>query len=153
MRKLSALIIFVFIFICIAIIFYFLLTPKKMSKIIVEELKVIQKPSSTPTIVVPIASLPKQKKEKKFDIIEGKIELIPMDTSNPDSPKMTVLIENKHNEIIVLTNHPYVTTLRKIYLNKNIKLKGFFRKNVVIYGREYKSFWIEDHELLKEGVK
>jgi hypothetical protein len=147
-----------FIFLPIIIIIaaltaYFILMPKKVSKILQKELKVIQKSSTTATIIVPIATVPKETKEKKYDVVEGKIDTIPMDTSNPNSPKMTVLTENTHNEVIVLTNVPYTTTLRKLYFEKEVRLKGFWRKNVVIYGREYKSFWIEDYELLKKESK
>ncbi|MEM2507196.1 MAG: hypothetical protein QXF61_09170 [Nitrososphaeria archaeon] len=122
--------------------------PAKKSKIIVKETKYLQR-GTTIQIILPIAELPKQEKEKKLDTLEGTISSVPMDTANPESKKMTVIID-KNNEVTVITNHPYVVTLTKLYMNRKVLLKGYWKKDVVIYGRRYKNFWVEDHELLKQ---
>jgi len=147
MKKKFILLGIVLIIICILI--YYLSLPKKVSKIIVRELKTIHKPASTATTFIPIATLPKENKEKKFDILEGKIVSIPMDSYNPVSPRMACLLEEKDNEFIVLTNVLYTNTLKKLYIGKYVILKGIWRKDVVIYGKRYKSFWVEDYELSK----
>ncbi|MFN3551447.1 MAG: hypothetical protein ACK4WJ_06545, partial [Endomicrobiia bacterium] len=66
--------------------------------------------------------------------------------SDPHSLQMTVLLD-KNNEVISLTNAPYVNTLRNLYLDKDVRLKGKWRKDAIIYGRRYKCFWIEDFEI------
>ncbi len=132
----------------ICFLFYrWFISNKKVSKVIVKELKTIQISSTTSKIVVPIASLPKETKKEKYDEIEGEITLSPHNPEDPNSLKMTVLLDKKNNEIITLTNTAYVNTLRKFYLNKDVKLKGRWRKDSVIYGRRYKCFWVEDFEI------
>ncbi|MDW8056247.1 MAG: hypothetical protein RMJ13_06030 [Elusimicrobiota bacterium] len=128
----------------------YLLQPKS-SKVLVEQIKYLKKGTTTYTLV-PIAELPKEKKQQKYDILEGKVSRIPMNTSDPNSPQITVIID-KNNEVVVLTNHPYVTAITKFYIDKEITLKGRWKKETIIYGRKYKNFWVEDYQLKLRGDK
>jgi hypothetical protein len=124
--------------------------PKRRSNIIVEKVKVEKKANNKYVVQIPMATLPKPGKidNKKYDILEGNVTQIPGDEKDASSKKIIILV-SKNNENIVLTNIPYVHTLELVYLGKSVKLQGNWLKNAVIFGKEYKSFWVEDIALVK----
>jgi hypothetical protein len=62
---------------------------------------------------------------------------------------MMVAIQ-KDKETIILTNLDYVRTLGYIYYDRRVQLKGRWQKDAVIFGRQYRSFRIEDISLIKQ---
>lgn len=152
MKKIYNILILIVIILLCGFVFYSIIKPKKMSKIIIKETKIKQLPSiSTSTVKYeifhPIASLPKKTKKTKYDKLEGKIISIPADTSNPNSPQITVLLKTDNNEVVLIKNAPYVAALKKLYFEKEVTLLGKWQKETTLYGRKYKSFWVEDYSL------
>lgn len=96
---------------------------------------------------IPLAEVPGPLPEYT-ESITGRVVQMKNNPKDPDSKSITVL-STENNEIIVLANVLYIHTLKVFYPDRMVKLHGKSRKNVVIYGKEYKCFWVEDIDLFK----
>jgi hypothetical protein len=125
--------------------------PRKKSNILIEKTRVEKTADNKVIIHIPMATLPMighETSKKKFETLLGNIAEAPSNEKDPKSPKL-IILQSTTNEQIVLTNIPYVHTIQLVYLNKNVMLKGNWLKNAVIFGKEYKSFWVEEVESVK----
>jgi hypothetical protein len=96
-------------------------------------------------IKVPIAALPKQEESQGDEVLVGTVIRAPNNPADNKSNEMMAVTTGK--EVIVLSNLIYVRSLEYFYLGKEVRLSGKWKKNAIIYGRNYRSFWIEDIEL------
>ena len=149
MKKIIQIIMLIIIFTSSAFLSFNLAKPRIKSKILVGQTKVEKKAENRYVVRIPMATLPKPDIKKEYEILEGKVIQIPNNESDSSSLKMVVLL-SQASEKIVLTNILFVHTLELLYLEKEVKLKGSWRKNAVIFGKEYKTFWIEDIDLIKK---
>jgi hypothetical protein len=115
------------------------------SKILVKKTVETVLEDGSRVIKIPIAALPKREDNPGEEVLLGKVIRAP---NNPDDNKSNEMMAiNTGKEVIVLSNLIYVRSLEYFYLGKDVRLSGKWRKNAMIYGRSYRSFWIEDIEL------
>jgi hypothetical protein len=152
MKKFVNIIILAVLFVLSAAIAFNLPTQKQKSKIKLEKTVVEEKSKDKYIVHVPMAELPKAEPQKKYDVLEGRITAVPGNLKDPKSRKLIVL-RDKDSNLVVLTNIPYVHTIAIEYAEKDVKLSGSWGKKAVIFGKEYKTFWIEDIDLAKSTVK
>ncbi len=141
-------IIFVGVFLLACVILLIFIKPfseKKNTKIVEKIVKVSDKIVKKYKIAE--LSNPEEKTNGQ-ETIEGKVVIIP---NNPKDiySKMMVAVK-KDNEFIVTTNPEYVRTLGYLYFDKDVRLKGKWQKDAIIYGKKYKVFRVEDISLAQK---
>jgi hypothetical protein len=140
------------IIIAIAAFFYFKpFAPEVRSKILQKETIIKIAKDGTTTIMYPIASLPQPEAQSEWVVVQGNVVQVP---SNPADKKSGAIIALETDKALVIaTNILYVHALERFYIGKTVKLVGRWGKDVVIFGRKYPSFWIEDISLVYDPQK
>jgi hypothetical protein len=151
MKKLFFFVFLILVFGLLFLIGFSTSRPRKKSSILREKTQVEKKADNKFVIHMPMASLPKGRETPPKNLVSllGKIVQVPSNEKDLKS-KEIIMLESSGKEHIVLTNIPYVHTIELVYLNKNVMLSGIWLKNAIIFGKEYKSFWVEDVELVRE---
>ena len=143
MNKTIIVVICVFVAAVIGIVFLWNpFSPELKSKILLAQMKVTKTQDGKIIMQIPFSTLPVNEDNKDLVSLTGLTVAIPNKAGN-----LIVIVKN--GETVIPANIPYVHALEYSYIGKNVALKGSWRKDVVIDGKQYKSFWVENIDLMK----